>query len=211
MSDERIVRKHRTGGHHLGAGHDDARIGFLLHMAADVRHLVRRPVAVDGWMDDGVIDEGHAFLAVLVPVPGICLIRIVEIGVGAERRQEGCFIVRRPPQPAIRDARPFGNRVPSGDQLLHRFGRFEISVREASVARVGRQQQLVFVRRIVQRVIEASDHPGSISEAGMCRDVLHTLAVNIDFAPVAQGLEILLVVHRPVDCRHCFLLVGNAR
>ena len=64
MGDEGVVGQHRAGRHHLGAGDDQAGVGFLLDMAADVGDLVRRPVAVDRRMDDGVVDEGHALLAV---------------------------------------------------------------------------------------------------------------------------------------------------
>ena len=67
VRDEGVVGQHRAGRHHLGARDDDAGIGLLLHVAADVADLVRRPVAVDRRMDDGVVDEGHALLAELVP------------------------------------------------------------------------------------------------------------------------------------------------
>ena len=111
MRDEGVVGQHRAGRHHLGAGDDDAGVGLLLDMRADVRHLVRRTVAIDGRMDDRVVDEGHALLAELVPAPRVVLIGIVEIGVGAERGEERRLVVGRAADPAVGDARPFGDRV----------------------------------------------------------------------------------------------------
>ena len=79
VGDERVVGQHRAGGDHLGARDDETGVGLLLDVAADVADLVRRPVAIDRRMDDGVIDERHAFLAEFVPAPGVVLVRIVEI------------------------------------------------------------------------------------------------------------------------------------
>ena len=79
MGDEGIVGEHRSGGDHLGAGDDEPGVGLLFHMGADVGHLVGRPVAVDRRVDDGVVDEGHALLAVAVPALGIVLVGVIEI------------------------------------------------------------------------------------------------------------------------------------
>ena len=106
VGDEGVVGQHRAGRHHLGAGDDDAGVGLLLDVAADVADLVRRPVAVDRRMDDGVVDEGHALLAELVPAPRILLVGIVEVGVGAERRQERRLVVRRAAHPAVGEPAP---------------------------------------------------------------------------------------------------------
>ena len=197
MGDEGVVGQHRAGRHHLGAGDDDAGVGLLLDMAADVADLVRRPVAVDRRMDDGVIDEGHALLAELVPALRIVLIGIVEIGIGAERRQERRLVVGRAADPAVGEARPFGDRVAAGEHLLERFRRLEVGVRHAAVAGLGRQQDLVLALGIVQRVVEPRDHARGVAEGRMLGHVLHALAVDVDLAAVAKRGEILRAGLRP--------------
>ena len=190
VGDEGVVGQHRAGRHHLGAGDDDAGVGLLLDVAADVGHLVRRPVAVDRRMDDGVVDEGHALLAELVPAPRILLVGIVEVGIGAERRQERRLVVGRAAHPAVGDAGPFGDGVAAGDQLLERLRRLEEGVGHAAVAGVGRQQDLVLALGVVQRVVEARHHAGGVAEGRMRGDVLDALAVDVDLAAVAQRVEI---------------------
>ena len=189
MGDEGVVGQHRAGGHHLGARDDDAGIGLLLDVAADVADLVRRPVAIDRRMDDGVIDEGHALLAELVPAPRILLVGIVEIGIGAERRQERRLVVGRAAHPAVGELRPFGDGVAPGEQVLERFRRLEEGVRHAAVAGVGRQQELVLALGVVQRIVEPRDHARGVAEGRMRGDVLDALAVDVDLATVAQGVR----------------------
>ena len=191
VRDEGVVGQHRSGRHHLGARHDDAGVGLLLHVAADVAHLVRRPVAIDRRMDDGVIDEGHALLAELVPAPRILLVRIVEVGVGAERSQERRLVVGRAAHPAVGELRPFRDGVASGDRLLERFRRLEEGMRHAAVAGVGRQQDLVLALGIVQRVVEPRHHLRSVAEGLVLGDVLHPLAVDVDLAVVGERGEII--------------------
>ena len=41
MRDEGVVRQHRAGGDDLGAGDDEAGVGFLLDVTADVADFVR--------------------------------------------------------------------------------------------------------------------------------------------------------------------------
>jgi hypothetical protein len=48
----------------------------------------------------------------------------------------------------------------------------------------------------VQRVIETGDHPRSVAERRVDGDVLDALAVDIDFAPVAQRFKIFGAGHR---------------
>ena len=122
-----------------------------------------------GGMDDGVVDEGHALLAVAVPAPGVVLVGIVEIGVGAERRQERRLVVGRAADPAIGDARPFGDRLAPGEQILERLRRLEEGVRLAAVAGVGRHHDALASARVVQRVVEAGDHAGGVAEGRMRR------------------------------------------
>jgi hypothetical protein len=44
----------------------------------------------------------------------------------------------------------------------------------------------------MQRVVEPRDHPRGVAERRMGRDILDALAVDVDLAPVAQAVEILL-------------------
>ena len=191
MGDEGVVGQHRSGRDHLGARHDDAGVGLLLDVAADVAHLVRRPVAIDRRMDDGVVDEGHALLAVLVPAPGVVLVRLVEFGVGAERAQERRLVVGRAAHPAVGELRPFGDGVAPGDHLLERLRRLEERVGHAAVAGVGRQQEPVLALGIVQRVVQPRHHPRGVAERLVLGHVLDALAVDEDLAAVGQRREIV--------------------
>ena len=193
---ERVVGERRARRHHLGAGHDDAGVGLLLHVAVDVADLLGRAVAIDGGMDDGVVDERHALLAELVPALGVLLPGIVEVGIGAERAEEGRLVVGRAAEPAVAEPSPLGDGVAAGDRLLDSLRALEIGVRHAAVAGVGRHQQLVLVLGIVQRVVEARDHARGVAEGWMRRDVLDALAVDVDLAVVAQQLQELIARHR---------------
>ena len=192
VGDEGVVGERRARRHHLGARHDDAGIRLLLHVAVDVAHLLRRQVAVDGGMDDGVVDERHALLGELVPALRVVLPGRVELGVGAERAEERGLVVGRAAEPAVADLGPLRDRVAAGDRLLHRLGALEVGVRHAAVAGVGRHQQFVLVLGVVQRIVEARDHACGVAEGRVRGDVLDALAVDVDFAPVAQRLEELL-------------------
>src|SRR5262245_4740172 len=74
----------------------------------------------------------------------------------------------------------------------------------AATAGVGflRQDRLAF--GIVERVVQPRDHARGVSKRGMRRDVLDALAVDPDFTPVAQALEVLLAGEgpRPRGKRH---------
>ncbi len=90
------VRERGAGGHHLGPGHVEARVRLLHHAREHVGGAAgraRRDVAIHRRVDDGVVDEGHALLTEFVPALGIVLVRIVEIGVGAERGEERGLVV----------------------------------------------------------------------------------------------------------------------
>src|SRR5260370_41031937 len=100
-------------------------------MAADIADLVRRPVAIDRWLDDGMIDEGHALLAKFVPAPGVVLVRIVKVRVGADGREKRRLVIRRAAHPAISHARPFGADVAAGDGILHGLWRLADGARHS--------------------------------------------------------------------------------
>ena len=153
VGDERVVGERGAGRHHLGAGDDDTGIRLLLHVAVDVAHFLRRAVAVDGRMDDGVVDERHALLREAVPALGVFLPGRIELGVGAERAEEGRLVVWRAAEPAVAELGPLGDRVAAGHQLLDGLGALEVGVRHAAVAGVGRHQQLGAMLGVVQRVV----------------------------------------------------------
>ena len=197
VGDERVVGQHRAGRHHLGAGDNDACIRLLLHVAADITHLLRRAVAIHRRMDDGVVDERHPLLGEAVPALRVLLPGMVKLGVSAERAKERGLVVGRATEPAIADARPFGDGIAAGDRLLDRLRALEIGVRHAAVAGVGRHQQLVLVLGVVQRVVEPSQHARGVAESGVCGDVLDPLAVDVDLAPVAQRFQELGTGHGP--------------
>ena len=193
---EREIRQHRARRHDLRPRYDQAFVRLLLDVNADVGDFVRRAVAIDGRMDDRVIDERNALLAEAIPITRVRLIRVIELSVGAERGEERGLVVGRAADPTISEARPFGDRVAAGDQVVHRLGRFEKGMREAAVAGVARQEQFMLAAVVVQRVVEARDHPCGVAKSRMRRDVPDALAVDIDFAPIAQLLEIFLAGHR---------------
>ena len=167
-------------------------------MAADVGDFVRRTIAIDRRMDDRVIDEGHALLAELVPALRILLVRIVEVGVRAQRRKERGLVIRRASHPAIGDLRPFRDRVTARDHLFHGFRRLEEGVGHAAIAGIGRQQDLVLAIA-VERIVEAGDHARGVAEGGMRRDVFDLLAVDVNGAAVSQRVEIFLSGLRATD------------
>ena len=68
-------------------------------------------------------------------------------------------------------------------------GNLEELVRVAAGAGIGRRGQHVLGLGIVQRVIEQGDGGNRIAEGRMRRDIFDPVAVDVDFAPVAQGLE----------------------
>src|SRR5688572_23712731 len=80
---------------------------------------------------------------------------------------------------------------------------------------VGRERQRVLPGRVVQRIVEAGDHPHRIPERGMRRDVLHSLSVNPDLPSVANALEVLGARERAsASCGHdanprCVVMTKN--
>ena len=51
-------------------------------------------ITVNGGMDDSVVEIQYPLLRFFVPRARVCLVRLVEFGVGAERGEERGFIVR---------------------------------------------------------------------------------------------------------------------
>src|SRR5207249_1787740 len=97
--------------------------GLLLHVHIDVADLVRRPVAVDRRVDDGVVHVEHLLLRPLVPAAGVFLVRRVEVGVGPEGGEECRLVVGRSAHPAVGHPCPLvvaspSPRSPSSSALL---------------------------------------------------------------------------------------------
>ena len=211
MRDEGVVGQHRAGGHHLRARHHDPGVGFLFDVTANIADLARRAIAVDRRMNDGVIDERHALLAEFVPALGVVLIRIIELGVGAERRQKRRLVVGRTAEPSVGELRPLGDGVPPGQQIVERFRRLEERVGLAAVAGVSRHHDLVGVFRVVQRIVKPGHHARGVAEGRVRRDVLHALAVDVNRAVVAERLDIFRAGLRRVGAHRAVRLFGFCR
>jgi hypothetical protein len=118
LAEEIVVGKSRVGRHHLGAGHVDAGVRLLLDGDVDVLHLLDRLVAVNGRIDECVVQIEHGLLAALVPGARVAGELAVEIGVGAKRVEECRLVVGAAAHPPIGDAGPGGDRVALGDDVL---------------------------------------------------------------------------------------------
>ena len=80
-------------------------------------------------------------------------------------------------------------------------------MRVAAAAGIGLRRQDVLLRSVVQRVVEARDHPHGVAEGRMRRDVLDALAVDPDLAAVAQAFEVLRARQR-TNARRCRSIGG---
>src|SRR5438128_3922805 len=77
---------------------------LLLEEEIDVvrRDQIGRGPAVEIVLRHALLRESlDALLRLVIPAPRVLLIRRVEVGVGAERRQEGGLVIRRAAHPAI--------------------------------------------------------------------------------------------------------------
>ena len=183
------MRQRRIGGHHLGARDVDAGVGLLLDGDVDVLHLLDRLVAIDRRIDQGMIEEQHRLLAALVPSAGIVGELAVEVGIGAERVDEGRLVVGAAAEPAIGDARPSGDGVALRDHILAAVRDLEEFVGIAARTGIGRRGQHVLGFLGVQRIVEQRHRSRRIAKGRMGGDVLHPLAVDVNFAAVAQRLQ----------------------
>ena len=203
VGDEVQVRQARRRRHDLGAADDQPLVGLLLDVHVHVLHFVERPIAIDRRIDDGVVDEGDLFLDPRVPALRVLLVRLVERRVGAQRREKRRLVVGAAADPAIRNARPFGDRVAVGHHLLDVARGAKELVGVAAAAGVGGSCEHVLAGGIVQRVVQPRDHAHRVPERRMRRHVLDALAVNPDLAAVAQALEILVAGERPLPAGRC--------
>jgi hypothetical protein len=104
-----------------------------------------------------MVDIRHPLLTVAIPLPCIFLIRLIEIGVGAEGREERRLIVGRASEPPIGQPRPGGDGIAPGDELLGRPRGLEIAMgKPAPFGRAGQNAFFLFLI-LMQRIVEASD------------------------------------------------------
>ena len=89
----------------------------------DVLHLLDRFGAVDGRIDERVVDVEHGFLAAHVPGARVVGELAVELGVGAQRVEEGRLVVGAAAHPAVGDAGPGGDGVALLDRPPRATGR----------------------------------------------------------------------------------------
>jgi len=69
-------------------------------------------------------------------------------------------------------------------------------VGHAAITRVGGREDPVLPLRVVERIVEARNHPRGVTKGRVNGDVLHPLAVNEDLTAVAQRLDELVAGHR---------------
>ena len=191
------MRERRGRRHHFGAGDIDAGVGVFLNGDEHVLDLVHRLRAVDRRIDDGVIHEQHVLLRAAVPSLGVVGELAVEIVVGAERVHQRRLVIRRAAHPAVGHARPQRDSVALRNQILARARGAEEFVGEARRAGVGRAGQYALGLVVVQRVVKPGNRARGVTERRMRGDILDTLAINVDFAAVAQAFEIFRPGERP--------------
>ena len=189
LTEEVIMGERRVGGHHLGARDVDARVRLFLDGDVDILDLLDRLVAVDRRIDEGVVEIEHRLLRSLVPGARVVGELSIELGIGTERIEECGLVVGTAAHPAVRDAGPGGDRITLRDDIPGRAGNLEELMRVAAGAGIGRRSEHVLGLGIVQRIIEQGDGGNRIAEGRMRRDISDTVAVNVDFAPIAQELE----------------------
>ena len=200
VGDEVVMRERGSGGDHFRAADDQAAVGFLLDVHVDVAHFCQFLVAVHRRIHDRVIDEGDFLLHLLVPAPRVFLERLVEVGVGAERGEEGGLVIRAAAHPAVGHARPLGDGIARAHHLFGVARGLEEFVRVAAAAGVG-LGSTACLALIVQSIVQAGQHPDGVAEGRMGGDVLDPFAVDPDLAPVAQALDVFLRGERLRSCR----------
>ena len=186
-ADHVVVGQGGVGGHHFRAADDNPGVGLFLQLDVDVFHLVRRLVAVDRRVDDGVVEVQAGFLNAGVPVAGVLLELAVEGRVGAQRAAERGFVVRRAAHPAVAQARPLGDGVALLAQVVGAFRHAEELVGIAAAAGVGAPAQRVLHVRLVQRVVHLCDGGCRIAKRRMGGDVFDAFAVDVNLTPVLQA------------------------
>ena len=101
VGDEVEVGQRGPGGHHLRPAHHQARVGLPIHVHVHVGNLLRAQLAVHWRVHERVVDVQHALLALPVPAAGVVAERDVEVGLGAQGREERRLVVGRAAEPAV--------------------------------------------------------------------------------------------------------------
>ena len=160
-------------------------------MDEHVGDLVRRPVPVHRRVHDRVVPVQDLLLRLPVPAPRVVGERVVEVGVRAERAEEGRLVVRAAAHPAVAQPCPRGDRLLVRDQVLGAVRRGVEPVGVAlAAAVVGGRGEHVPVLGVVQRVVEPRRHPHRVAERRVLGHVLDPLAVEVDLPVVAQALDV---------------------
>ncbi|SQI30983.1 Uncharacterised protein [Serratia plymuthica] len=189
-ADKVVVGQRRVGRHHLGAADDNAGVGLFLHLDVNVFHFVDRFVAVNRRVDDGVVKVQTGFLNAFVPMAGVIGELTVKLRVSPQSAAEGRLVIRGAPHPAVGLARPVGDGVTLLAHFFRAAGVAEELVGVAAVAGVGIPAQTILADRIVQRIVQLADRSRRIAERRVGGDVLHPLAVDIDFAAILQAFQV---------------------
>ena len=192
VGDEVVVGQRRSGRDDLGAADDDPGVALLLDVHENVADVLQRTVAVDGRVDDRVVPVQDALLGLAVPAPGVVLVGLIEVGVGAQCGQERRLVVGAAPQPPIAQTGPLGDRLQIADAVLGAARVAEEPMGAPAAAGVGLGRDHVAGGGIVQSVVQPCDRPGGVTERRVRRDVLDPLAVDVHLPAVAQALQILV-------------------
>ena len=108
------MRQCRASGDDLGAADIDTGVGLLYRVHATSRAR-EGAILIHRRMNDGMVQVEHLLLRLLVPRPGVVLIRRVKLGVRSQGTEKRPFVVRRTPQPAISQTGPGGDGVACGE------------------------------------------------------------------------------------------------
>ena len=93
VRDERGVSQGRTCRDDFRAADPYSGIAFFDHVNAGFGAFMNRPVAVDGRMNDRVVEIQHSFLRLLVPGFRVGLIGRIEGRVRSQRPKKRCLVI----------------------------------------------------------------------------------------------------------------------
>ena len=146
-------------------------------------------VAVHRGIDQGMVQERHALLGILVPVQSITGVIAEIFRVESQGQHQAGLVVRGTPHPAVGQAGPLGDRLALRNHVLAGFRHFKIGMRKTAVTgiRIGAQVRVLLI--IMQRVVKAGHHPGGIAKGRVFRHVRDPLPVDPDLPVVLQVLE----------------------
>ena len=146
-------------------------------------------IAVHRGIDQGMVQERHALLGILVPVQGITGVIAEIFRVESQGQHQAGLVVRSTPHPAVGQPRPLGDGLALGDYVLASFRHLKIGMRKAAVTgiRIGAQVRVLLI--IMQRVVKTGHHPGRIAKRRVFRHVRDPLSVDPDLPVVFQILK----------------------